>query len=199
VLKVYSPRANNFDDEDIETLGLLSDVIAAQMAHAKSFERQKHASNHDPLTGIQNRRAYEKRLVIECERARRHDDLLSLCIFDLDGFKGVNDRDGHPAGDVVLRRVAAILDDSRLSDEAFRIGGDEFAVLMPRTALADAHRAAERLADRVAAERLGSGAITVSYGVAETKGDAMAVHADADAALLAAKQRRPAGQRTAAR
>jgi diguanylate cyclase (GGDEF)-like protein len=189
VLKVYSPEPRHFGPADIETLNLLSEAISAQMAHAELYELKAKESRTDALTGLLNRRAYEERRVIEAARSARYGHSLGLCLFDLDEFKAVNDRLGHPAGDEVLQGVAKVIDSSRLTDDAFRIGGDEFAVLMPETRLEGAKIAAERLIDALAAAHLGGGDVTASYGVAATTGDALSLHEAADRALLAAKGR----------
>jgi GGDEF domain-containing protein len=133
VLKVYSPTANHFGDSAVETLELLSDLIAAHMSRASLFAAEVHGGRHDALTGLLNRRAYEERLPVEIARASRYAWPLALCLLDLDGFKAINDTLGHPAGDKALQQVAALLDESRLADDSFRIGGDEFALLMPKT------------------------------------------------------------------
>ena len=104
----------------------------------------------------------------------------------------MNDRHGHPAGDEVLQGVAGVIDSSRLTDDAFRIGGDEFAVLMPQTTLDGAKIAGKRLASALAEARLGDGTVTASYGVASNVGDALSLHDAADRALLAAKRKRRA-------
>lgn len=189
VLKVYSGVVANFDDEDVETLELLTDLIAAHISHATRFEVADHDSRHDALTGLPNRRAYDERLAVETARATRYGQPLSLCLLDLDGFKGVNDRLGHPAGDEVLRGVARLIDESRVADDAFRIGGDEFAVLMPQTDPADARLAAARLTGKIAAAKLGDGAIGASFGVAAATGDPERSHLAADTDLLRAKSR----------
>jgi diguanylate cyclase (GGDEF)-like protein len=196
VLKVYSGVPHHFDDDDVEALELLTELIAAHIAHASRFEMEAHDCRHDALTGLANRRAYEERLAVETSRATRYGQPLSLCLIDLDDFKQVNDRLGHPAGDEVLREVACLIDESRVADDAFRIGGDEFAILMPHTDPAEAERAAERLAAKISAARLGGGVVGASFGVAEAGGDPERVHAVADARLCAAKNRlhgRPPG------
>jgi diguanylate cyclase (GGDEF)-like protein len=189
VLKVYSPEPRRFGPADIETLNLLSEAISAHMAHASLYELEAKESRTDALTGLLNRRAYEERRVIEAARSSRYGHPLALCIFDLDGFKAVNDRLGHPAGDAVLQGVAKVIDSSRLTDDAFRIGGDEFAVLMPETTLEGGIIGAERLIAALADAHLGGGAVTASFGVASTSGDALSLHEAADRALLAAKRR----------
>ncbi len=190
VLKVYSPRAHHFDEADVETLELLSDLIAAHISHASLYEVESHDSRHDALTGLPNRRAFEERLPIEVARASRYERPLSLCLLDLDGFKRVNDHFGHPAGDEVLRSVAIVLDESRVADDCFRVGGDEFAVVMPETTPEEASAAARRIADEVRRAQLGDGSIGISFGIAcTTDPDADSLLAAADAELLAAKDR----------
>jgi diguanylate cyclase len=189
VLKVYSPEPHHFDDTDVETLELLSDLISAHLSHANLFETEARENRRDPLSGLPNRRAFEERLPVELARAARFGPL-SLCLLDLDGFKGVNDRLGHPAGDQVLREVGRILDGSRLADDCFRIGGDEFALLMPGTDGDEAFIAATRIAEDIRAAALGQGVISASFGIAtRVDHDGEALIATADSELLAAKDR----------
>jgi diguanylate cyclase (GGDEF)-like protein len=189
VLKVYSPNPRQFGSADVETLSLLSEAISAHLAHASLFELAAKEGRTDALTGLFNRRAYEERRVVEAARSARYGNPLALCLFDLDGFKAVNDRYGHPAGDEVLQGVADVIDSSRLTDDAFRIGGDEFAVLMPQTTLDGGKIAAKRLASAIGDAHLGDGTVTASYGVAATVGDALSLHDAADRALLTAKRK----------
>lgn len=187
VLKVYSPVPNGFDAGDVETLELLSGLIAAHMSHANLLAAEARTGRHDALTGLLNRRAYEERLPVEVARASRYGWPLSLCLLDLDGFKRVNDSFGHPAGDRVLQRVAALIDESRLTDDGFRIGGDEFAILMPKTLREDAALAATRLCRSIGEIEVADGSIGASFGLAEGLDDPAALHAMADSELLAAK------------
>jgi diguanylate cyclase (GGDEF)-like protein len=189
VLKVFAPRVNNFDDSDVETLELLSELIAAHMSHARLFAAEVHGGRHDALTGLLNRRAYEERLPVEIARASRYAWPLSLCLLDLDGFKQINDTLGHPAGDMALQQVAALLDESRLADDSFRIGGDEFAMLMPKTCAEDAELAAARLSKEISEIGMSDGSLGASFGVAEGTADPELLHALADERLLAAKDR----------
>ena len=190
VLKVYSPESHHFDDGDVETLELLSDLIAAHLSHANLYETESRESRSDALTGLANRRAFEERLPVELARFSRGGRPLSLCLLDLDGFKGVNDRLGHPAGDEVLRQVARILETSRVADDCFRIGGDEFAILMPGTTAEEATTAAGRIAAAVSSANVADGQIGVSFGLATSVDlDGEALLADADRELLAAKDR----------
>lgn len=189
VLKVYAPQPNHFAEGDVETLELLSELIAAHMSHASLYAAEVHGGRHDALTGLLNRRAYEERLPVEIARASRYDWPLSLCLLDLDGFKRLNDTLGHPAGDRALQQVAALLDESRLSDDCFRIGGDEFALLMPKTHREEAELAAARLSEQIRHIGMSDGSLGASFGVAEGPNDPIALHAMADERLLAAKDR----------
>ena len=100
----------------------------------------------DGLTGLKNRRFFDERLHEEFRRAQRYGDTLSLIMIDLDHFKDVNDRHGHPAGDVVLRDAAALIRASiRDPDICARYGGEEFAVILPKTHMSGALAVAERI------------------------------------------------------
>lgn len=145
----------------------------------------------DHLTGLANRREFDDRLVIEVERARRHGRDLSLVILDLDHFKDINDVHGHAAGDGVLVRVAAELTrQARLGELVARVGGEEYAWLLPEADLAEATRAAERARRAIARAPGPDGiAVTVSAGVCSLcdEGDAATLYRRADAALYRAK------------
>jgi diguanylate cyclase (GGDEF)-like protein len=126
----------------------------------------------DPLTAMLNRRAFMTAGTAETERSRRHTRPLSVLAADIDHFKMVNDRFGHAAGDEVLRSVAARFRDSlRASDIPARLGGEEFAALLPETSLAAAEEVAERLRHDIAATGFcfaeASHRVTISIGVAE--------------------------------
>ena len=118
----------------------------------------------DPLTNLGNHRHFHERLQRELALAEEKDEPLSLCLVDIDDFKRINDRFGHPAGDGVLGQVGKRL---RQGGEAFRLGGDEFAVLIPGLNGKQALTAASSIVDRVAALDLEHiGPITVSAGLA---------------------------------
>ena len=118
----------------------------------------------DPLTGIQNRRAFDLDLQRELSRARRHGRPLTVALIDVDGLKAVNDRFGHRAGDEALRAVARALESTaRREDGAYRIGGDEFALLLVDAVIAEEDVLLHRLRE--------AGAPPCSIGVATMDGD----------------------------
>lgn len=121
----------------------------------------------DPLTGIPNRRAFTRRLDAECELARREGAAFSVAMFDVDEFKRFNDEFGHGAGDDTLATVAhALRDATRTSDLLARLGGEEFAVLLPGTDEEGAFVIAERMRRAVEREHWTQRRVTVSAGVA---------------------------------
>lgn len=154
-------------------------------------------ADHDALTGLENRGCFVDRLSGEMARLRRHGEPFTLLILDIDDFKRVNDRFGHGVGDDVLRAVAgAIRTGLRDIDGAYRVGGEEFAVILPATDGVSALTAAERLRRAVAAlniplpDGVGATRVTVSLGASEAD-PAMDAEKDlfaaADRALYAAK------------
>jgi diguanylate cyclase (GGDEF)-like protein len=137
-----------------------------ESAHARLAE----LVNRDPLTDLHNRRHFENRLAIEFARAHRFGEPLALILLDVDHFKDVNDRFGHPAGDRVLVEVGNVLRAlSRRIDLAARIGGEEFALLLPNTGAPGAEALAERVIMRIREAHISSEAtpvrVTVSAGV----------------------------------
>ena len=145
----------------------------------------------DSLTGLANRRAFDERLEAELSRARRHHQPISLALLDLDRFKELNDRHGHPAGDRALARVADILRDCvRTEDTAARLAGDEFAVILPGTRAEEAQPAMLRVISHVASDPLlAELGTTLSAGVADVvDGDAAALYSAADQTLYASKR-----------
>ena len=107
---------------------------------------ERRLAREDPLTSLASARAFHERLALEVDRMRRHDAPLSLLYLDLDDFKKVNDERGHLAGDQLLSRVGRVLQaHTRRIDLCSRVGGDEFAVLMPETGAEDAQHVSDRI------------------------------------------------------
>ncbi len=184
---------------------LLRARVAEQTAELQQTVKLLGAANiqlealslEDDLTGIANRRSFDRSLADEWNRARRHEQPLALVLLDLDHFKDLNDRRGHPAGDDCLRRVGAFLAEAikRSGEVVARYGGEEFAVLLPGVEADIAIRVAETLRDGI--ERLnipygpGIQRMTASGGVAamtpRAAASADSLVASADRALYAAK------------
>jgi diguanylate cyclase (GGDEF)-like protein len=173
---------------------VLAGLTLLQGARIRGLEsRLSAAARTDPLTGLLNRRAFEEQLDLELERARRHGHPLTVIVGDLDGFAAVNEREGHAAGDAALQQVAGDLTKwKRRIDHAARIGGEEFALLLPDTDEGGAFLVAERL--RRATHRSFVGApvgVTISFGVAghpEHGEDGAALVGSAYRAVMGAKE-----------
>lgn len=152
------------------------DICAIALRNAELVERLQSEVFIDFLTNCYNRRAFEEHLAVEMVRARRYDRALCVLLLDLDGFKHINDTQGHPQGDYVLQRVAdGLRSGFRTTDRVCRYGGDEFAVIFPETTETDVRRLAERMRRRIAKlfpDDIIHSAITASIGVACYSGDA---------------------------
>ena len=143
-------------------VGPLAAVALYQRSVHEALEAMRLALT-DPLTGLGNRRHFHERLQRDLDRAEAQGTSLAVCLFDLDDFKEINDRYGHPVGDAVLADVAALL---RGGGEAFRLGGDEFALLLPGRDDREALAVAERVLGRVGELESPHGRVNLSAGVA---------------------------------
>jgi diguanylate cyclase (GGDEF)-like protein len=186
----------------LEHLGI---IAAYCLENTVNRARLTRSGFTDALTGWRNRRYLETRLHEEVARSNREADTLVCLMLDIDHFKRINDRHGHPAGDEVLRQVARrVIAEVRASDIAARYGGEEFVILLPKTPLEAGFALAERIRGVVASTPVESDgfevplAVTVSIGVAEHRGapaagdvaqDAQRLLASADLALYDAKSR----------
>jgi diguanylate cyclase (GGDEF)-like protein/PAS domain S-box-containing protein len=172
-------------------LGDFAILVAAAIAAADAQEELARLATTDPLTGLANRRAFEARLAEEIARARDGRPL-SLVALDLDHFKDVNDTFGHDVGDAVLRELAVRMRAAaRAADVVARVGGEEFAWLLPGCTARQAHAAAERLRAAVETTPFGvAGVRTLSAGVAQLAGgdDRGGLVRRADALLYVAKR-----------
>ena len=188
-----------FTATEVALFGALSEVAAHAIGNARLFERVQHLSLTDELTDVANRRYLEDRLEMEFERASRFGQSLSVLFLDIDHFKLLNDREGHPAGDQILREVAQLLRHTvRKLDTVARYGGEELVVLLPKTDRSEAMVVAGKIREHVQAEMTGRKVVegqpgrtlTVSIGVATYPGDAVdaaTLLSRADQALYAAK------------
>src|SRR5262245_23055131 len=173
--------------ERLQALRVFANQATTALYAAEQFEQMRFLADHDPLTNLLNRRSFVQHLDAEVARSRRYVRPLALVILDLDELKTINDTQGHAAGDEALKRVAAaLLATIRSGDNAFRIGGDEFALILPEADERDAHLAARRIADEL---QLGA-----SFGVAVYTSDCNAgtLLREADDAMYRMKRRRRA-------
>ena len=172
--------------------GLISDVTERKRLH----EELTRLANTDGLTGIFNRRFFTEKLRQEIRRALRRKSPLSLIMIDVDRFKSVNDRYGHDAGDKVIRRITAVCREALRDNDVFgRLGGEEFAVVLPDVSEAKAAQIAERLRKSVESETVGADRetirTTISIGLCrlcDRINCAEALLKAADKALYRAKQ-----------
>jgi diguanylate cyclase (GGDEF)-like protein len=189
VLIVWSSTARDFRGYEAQLLTLLANMIGAALVRAELIAKLTDQAATDELTGLPNRRAWYRQLDQALARARRTGGPLTVLALDLDGFKQVNDRDGHIAGDRLLKAVTSQwLTELRTTDLLGRIGGDEFAVILEGTDAASALDVVSRL-DGAAAGHHPS-----SVGIAAWDGseDAAALVARADADMYVYKRARTA-------
>jgi len=170
----------------LEFLGALVDPLSLVWETRSLLRRVDMLARHDPLTGLYNRRELDERFLIEQSRCERVKRPISLLMIDFDHFKQINDTRGHDAGDVLLRRVGVLLQESlRQHDVACRYGGDEFVVMLPECSKSEMLTVTTRVGVRAHEE-----GISLSIGGAtwpDDSGDAGGLLALADAQLYAAK------------
>ncbi|SER08346.1 diguanylate cyclase (GGDEF) domain-containing protein [Amphritea atlantica] len=179
----------------IETLVVISDRKKAEFELTEREQRYRELSQVDDLTQLYNARHFYNELEHELERSRRYKQPLTLCMLDLDFFKDVNDRFGHPFGDQVLRKLGFLIKSHlRCVDSAYRYGGEEFVIIMPQVEINDAFTAVERLRLELSEVdfRTGSGQVinvSLSAGLvqAQASDNKESLVARADKALYRAK------------
>lgn len=184
-------RANGVRREARPLLGQLAGLIADAHASAETRASLEHAAYTDSLTGLANPRAFHHQLRREIAQAARSGEHLALVFADIDHFKQVNDRNGHAVGDAVLEQVAVLLQRvAREGDLVARVGGEEFAWILPQTGVRGAWGAAERLRRAIADAPMEGIALTTSAGIVEWEPgwDASDLVHYADAALYWAKR-----------
>jgi response regulator RpfG family c-di-GMP phosphodiesterase len=213
VVAATAAEEGAFPSDGEEQLAEFADLLGLALAGADSRRLAAQASR-DPLTGLANHRTFQERLRVEVERAQRHRRNLALALLDVDGFKAVNDSLGHQAGDRLLLAVAARLADTMRNSDLLariggassatdggegpdasglvaRVGGDEFALLLPETDAVAAQAMAERARARIRSKPPAPGrAVTVSIGVCDLTHakDADELIRFADGALYWAKE-----------
>ena len=184
----------SFDDDEFELAKRFGDAAALALDNAQIRARLEHQAQTDPLTGLYNHRAFHERLRRALANASRLHESVSVLMLDIDDFKRVNDVYGHGSGDEILRSLAETLRDAvRASDVVYRLGGEEFAIVITSHSPESAERLANRLVERVqSAEFDPAGRITISVGLARGPEHAMnprELVACAEAAMMTAKAR----------
>lgn len=164
-----------YDEVDLSLLEIIGPQVALALERAEWQERATEfqlMSITDSLTGLPNRRYLEERLAEELNRSKRYDHPMSFLMIDIDDFKAYNDKNGHQAGDVALQITAHCLKGAlRSADVASRYGGEEFCILLPQTAVAEAGVIADRIRQRVSTTEFPHGKaqplgrVTISIGV----------------------------------
>jgi diguanylate cyclase (GGDEF)-like protein len=187
VVAAWNADRASLDDAGLATLRTLAPYAALQLRQMLVQDTLRERAERDALTGLPNRGAFDEKMREEIALFRRYHRPVSVIVIDVDHFKTVNDTYGHDAGDVVLRQVARILAASiRETDFAARLGGEEFAVILPETELSQAVDTADRI--RVAVER----------GSIEYEGQTLSVRASAGVSACPTVVRDPATLLTSA-
>jgi len=179
--------------EKLQALRIFANQAAAAIVASAYVHELRFLADHDPLTRLLNRRAFVGRLDGEVARVLRYDRAFGLVLCDLDGFKELNDRFGHAAGDEALQIFAGLLRGAlRKPDDAFRIGGDEFALLLTEASEDDAREVVRRIAELLdASDGARLTGLRASFGVASCPADArdpQTLFRLADEALYLAKR-----------
>jgi two-component system, cell cycle response regulator len=192
MLAVFNRKPGfTFDEATIAELEALAARAGPAIENARRFREARKLADVDALTGLHNRRYFHETLAREVARAKRYGRTLALILLDLDDFKSVNDRIGHLGGDEVLAEIGERMRSVvRSADVACRIGGEEFAVLLPESSLEDAEQLYERLATAVANGPVGDlGRLSLSGGITHLRpdDDRTSIFERADDALYRAK------------
>jgi len=194
-INVEQNRKRQSDSHHKELVDRLSNMEEETEKLRKCIEEEKSKAYNDALTGIPNRMAFDERISNEYQRWQRYNGKLTLCLVDIDKFKGVNDTYGHKAGDIVLRTVAKkCASKIRKNDYFCRYGGEEFALILPETDLSAAITVAETLRESIERCSFQYGdktvGITISCGLAQVKAkdNLDTIFQRADKALYKAKE-----------
>ena len=180
-----------FGDDDLRRLEEVAERVAPAIENSRRFREARQLADLDSLTGLHNRRYFHETLAREVDRAQRYQRLLSLVIVDVDGFKEINDRIGHLAGDAVLAEIAdRVRQVVRSADIPCRVGGDELAVIVPEVEVGQVRQLVGRIQRAVSSQPIArAGRVRVSAGVADLQPNdtPTSIFERADESLYAAK------------
>ncbi|MFA4993365.1 MAG: sensor domain-containing diguanylate cyclase [Candidatus Omnitrophota bacterium] len=198
LLRLESDKSGSFDQDDLRFLSLVSGLGAAALENSLLFQKAQDLAIHDDLTGLFTKQYFTGRLKEEAKRCLRLDQRLSLMMIDIDFFKQYNDKFGHTAGDIVLKKVSFLLKDSlnQLKPLLCRFGGEEFLVMLPGLDKQKSLMVAEDLRRRIQSEKIllrrQNTSVTVSIGISslplDTKDEDELVQ-KADKSMYEAKQK----------
>ncbi|MBU2534561.1 MAG: diguanylate cyclase [Chloroflexi bacterium] len=196
---VGTRNPNAYSQRHMTILEQLASQIAMSIENSRLYAEAEEKARVDKLTDLLNRRSLDELMATEINRQQRYGGVFSLIILDLDGFKAFNDNYGHLAGDKLLKEIGSVLKSTiRSADQAFRYGGDEFAVLLPNTPIDAATQVADRIRRKVAAKaKTGHIAVSASIGLANWPADGVAADEIVDAADTALyRAKREGGNRS---
>jgi len=168
--------------------------VGSRVVHYQ--QNLEHQTQIDPLTGLFNRRAFERKIAEEFERAKRYNHPISVLLLDIDNFKNINDTYGHHGGDTALVKISETLRErTRRSDFPARYGGEEFVLILPETDQDSAFQVANKIHEKIRSQTFGTStspfALTVSIGLSSTSTKAYTdwrqILEDADQAMYVAK------------
>lgn len=191
------PKRGDIELSQLDVALTVGETIKLVLSNLKLRERLREQANHDPLTGLFNRRYLDDSLSRELSLAERRGAPLSVTVLDIDHFKDFNDTFGHDAGDLALREASRVMSmNLRKSDIACRLGGEEFALVMPDSSLADTRQRVEQICAFIKQSEMRHdgnllGTITLSAGIAVSPDHAATAREllrAADVALFAAKR-----------
>jgi diguanylate cyclase (GGDEF)-like protein len=194
---IYHTVPTNLMQSDVERISYAANMAAIAIENSNTRAELERRAYSDYLTGLPNRRYFIEEAEVELSRFHRYGGQLSLIMFDIDRFKQVNDAYGHSIGDRVLQKIADICRSSlRDIDIIGRIGGEEFAILLPQTGAEDAKKAAERLRIAISQAQVAVSdgmlpSFTASFGVSIAEGKDISIDQllnQADNALYEAKE-----------
>jgi diguanylate cyclase (GGDEF)-like protein len=195
VLALYQNEADAFSNDHLRILQVITSKVALFIENAMKYRQAENSATNDYLTGLPNARGLSMHLEQELARCKQEDATVAVIMCDLDGFKNVNDRHGHLAGDKVLKLFADSMRAAcREYDYAARMGGDEFVIVAPNMtsdAVTERTLLLNALAQQAGREVCGKDILSISLGAAFYPGhgmDAEQLLAEADRKMYAAKQ-----------